>query len=149
MKKEELYRLIDSEEFISNLQLYADKFRKSKGFGTWLAEYKRMDKAGYFEPKMLKDNFIKILRDVSSLQYIYWEAIHYIGQQALDKTADDINSYYYEIRCITGEVAEDDNGEELIYLDFDTASSLCKSMNDEAEELLFRVYNSSTNKIVK
>lgn len=149
MKKEELYRLIGSEEFINNLQLYADKFRKSKGFGTWLVEYKRMDAAGYFEPKMLKDNFIKILRDVSALQYIYWEAIHYIGQQALDKTADDINNYYYEIRCITGEVAEDDNGEELIYLDFDTANSLCKSMNDEAEELLFRVYNSSTNKLVK
>ena len=149
MKKEELYRLIDSEEFISDLQLYADKFRKSKGFGTWLAEYRRMDIAGYFEPKALKDNFIKILRDVSALQYIYWEAIHYIGQQALDKTADDINNYYYEIRCITGGVAEDDNGEELIYLDFNTANSLCKSMNDEAEELLFRVYNSCTNKIVK
>lgn len=149
MKKEELRRFINSDEFMSNLQLYVDKFRKSKGFGTWLAEYKRMDAAGYFSPKMLKDNFVKILNDVSALQYIYWEAIHYIGQQALDKTVDDFNSYYYDIRCITGEIAEDDNGEELLYLDLNSAIEICESMNSEAEELLFRVYNSNTNKPIK
>lgn len=149
MKKEELRRFINSDEFMSNLQLYVDKFRKSKGFGTWLAEYKRMDAAGYFSPKMLKDNFVKILNDVSALQYIYWEAIHYIGQQALDKTVDDFNSYYYDIRCITGEIAEDDNGEELLYLDLNSAIEICESMNTEAEELLFRVYNSNTDKPIK
>lgn len=149
MKKEELHRFINSDEFMSNLQLYVDKFRKSKGFGTWLAEYKRMDAAGYFSPKMLKDNFVKILNDVSALQYIYWEAIHYIGQQALDKTVDDFNSYYYDIRCITGEIAEDDNGEELLYLDLNLAIEICESMNTEAEELLFRVYNSNTDKPIK
>lgn len=147
-KKDDIYRLINSDEFMSNLQLYVDKFRKSKGFGTWLAEYKRMDAAGYFSPKMLKDNFVKILNDVSALQYIYWEAIHYIGQQALDKTADDFNNYYYEVRCITGEVAEDDNGEELSYLDLDSAIEICESMNAEAEELLFKVYNCSLDKYV-
>lgn len=149
MKKEELHRFINSDEFMRNLQLYVDKFRKSKGFGTWLVEYKRMDAAGYFSPKMLKDNFVKILNDVSALQYIYWEAIHYIGQQALDKTVDDFNSYYYDIRCITGEIAEDDNGEELLYLDLNSAIEICESMNSEAEELLFRVYNSNTNKPIK
>lgn len=149
MKKEELHRFINSDEFMRNLQLYVDKFRKSKGFGTWLVEYKRMDAAGYFSPKMLKDNFVKILNDVSALQYIYWEAIHYIGQQALDKTVDDFNSYYYDIRCITGEIAEDDNGEELLYLDLNSAIEICESMNTEAEELLFRVYNSNTNKPIK
>lgn len=149
MKKEELHRFINSDEFMSNLQLYVDKFRKSKGFGTWLAEYKRMDTAGYFSPKMLKDNFVKILNDVSALQYIYWEAIHYIGQQALDKTVDDFNSYYYDIRCVTGEIAEDDNGEELLYLDLNSAIEICESMNTEAEELLFRVYNSNTDKPIK
>lgn len=149
MKKEELHRFINSDEFMSNLQLYVDKFRKSKGFGTWLVEYKRMDAAGYFSPKMLKDNFVKILNDVSALQYIYWEAIHYIGQQALDKTVDDFNSYYYDIRCITGEIAEDDNGEELLYLDLNSAIEICESMNTEAEELLFRVYNSNTDKPIK
>lgn len=149
MKKEELRRFINSDEFMSNLQLYVDKFRKSKGFGTWLAEYKRMDAAGYFSPKMLKNNFVKILNDVSALQYIYWEAIHYIGQQALDKTVDDFNSYYYDIRCITGEIAEDDNGEELLYLDLNSAIEICESMNTEAEELLFRVYNSNTDKPIK
>lgn len=146
MEKEELYKLINSEEFISNLRVYADKFKKSKSFETWPAEYKKIEAAGYFEPKVLKDSFIKVLRDVSALRYIYWEAIHYIGLQALDKTADDVNRYYYEIRCITGEIAEDDNGEELIYLDLETANAVCKSMNDEAEELLFKVYNSLTNK---
>lgn len=149
MKKEELHRFINSDEFMSNLQLYVDKFRKSKGFGTWLVEYKRMDAAGYFSPKMLKDNFVKILNDVSALQYIYWEAIHYIGQQALDKTVDDFNSYYYDIRCITGEIAEDDNGEELLYLDLNSAIEICESMNTEAEELLFKVYNSNTDKPIK
>ena len=97
---------------------------------------------------MLKDNFIKVLKDISASQFLYWEAIHYIGLQALEKTIDDIDSYYYEIRCITGEVAEDDNGEELIYLDFNEANSICKSMNDEAEEILFKVYNSSLDKYV-
>lgn len=148
MKKEELYKLINSEEFTNNLQLFIDKFKKSKSTEELCAEYKKLSIAGYLEPKVFKDNFTKILKDISALQFLYWEAIHYIGLQALNKTLDDIDSYYYEIRCITGEVAEDDNGEELIYLDFDEADIICRSMNDEAEEILFRVYNSSLDKYV-
>lgn len=32
---------------------------------------------------------------------------------------------------------------------WEEALTICKAMNDEAEELLFRVYNSNTNKLVK
>lgn len=149
MNKEQLLKILDSDEFIKNLKLYSDKFKASKGFGRWLAEYSRMDKQGLFTPKSLKEQYIKILKDVSTLQYIYWEAIHYIGAQALDATKEYFDNCYYDIRVITGEIAEDDNGEELIYLSLDEALSICKAMNEEAEELLFKVYNSSTNKIVK
>ena len=34
-------------------------------------------------------------------------------------------------------------------LSMEEALTICKTMNDEAEELLFRVYNSNTNKLVK
>ena len=44
----------------------------------------------------------------------------------------------YEIRVITGEIALDDNGQELTGLSFEEAFSTCKSMNEEAEELLFK-----------
>lgn len=148
MDKEKLYKLISSKEFICNLRLFVDKFKKSKSSGALCVEYKKISATGYLEPQALKDNFIKVLKDINTSQFLYWEAIHYIGLQALEKTIDDIDSYYYEIRCITGEVAEDDNGEELIYLDFNEANSICKSMNDEAEEILFKVYNSSLDKYV-
>lgn len=143
MKKENLLRLIDSDEFIRNLKMFSDKFKASKGYGIWLAEYKRMDQQGLFTPEKLKEHYLKILKDISPLQYIYWEAIHYIGAQALNATKEYFDNRYYEIRLITGEIAEDDNGEELLYLGYFEAVDICKRMNDDAEENLFVVYCSN------
>ena len=42
-----------------------------------------------------------------------------------------------------------DDDEELTGLSMEEAISICNAMNEEAEEILFRVYNSSTNKIAK
>ena len=149
MDKEQLLKILNSDEFMNNLKLCVNKFKASKGYKRWLTEYAQIDKQGLFTPKNLKEQYIKTLNSVSSLKYIYWEAIHYIGAQALDATKDYFDNCYYDIRVITGEIAEDSNGEELIYLSFDEARKICKTMNDEAEELLFRVYNSNTNKLVK
>lgn len=146
MTREELIKLIDSEQFMQNLQLFASKFKKSKGFGHWLVEYSKMDKQGLFAPDNLKSQYIKIIRDVSPLQYIYWEAIHYIGSQALEATKEYFENCYCDIRAITGEIAEDNNGEELLYLDLAEAKELCAKMNADLGENIFVVYDSQTNK---
>lgn len=146
MAEKELKELLNSEQFIQNLKIYSAKFKANKGFGRWLEEYKRMDKAGLFEPENLKKHYISILNDTNTMKYLYWEAIHYIGAQALNATSDYFNNCYCDIRAITGEIAEDENGEELLYLGLEDARELCKKMNDDIGENLFIVYDSQTNK---
>lgn len=146
MNKEELTKLLNSEEFMQNLKIFAAKFKSNKGYGRWLAEYQRMDKQGLFTAKSLKEQYIKILKDISPLQYLYWEAIHYIGSQALDATKEYFDNCYCDIRAITGEIAEDENGEELIYLEVSEAKALCAQMNKELGENIFVVYDSQSGK---
>lgn len=151
MKKKaiEIPEVIYTNQFLKFVAVYANRFRMTKGFGRWLAEYKCMDEQGMFEPEKLRELYIKILDGSNTLSYIYWEAVHYICIQALDaaKAFASVNSF--DIRVITGEIAINDNDEELTGLSMEEAISICDSMNEEAEEMLFRVYNSSTNKIAK
>lgn len=151
MKKKavEIPEVIYTNQFLKFVAVYANRFRMIKGFGRWLAEYKRMDEQGMFKPEKLRELYIKILDGSNTLSYIYWEAVHYICIQALDAAKAFALSNSFEIRVITGEIAFDDNDEELTGLSMEEAISICNAMNEEAEELLFRVYNSSTNKIVK
>ena len=107
-----------------------------------------MDKANMFKPENIREQYIKILNGTSRLSYIYWDVIHHIGIQALDATKAFVSANSFEIRVITGEIAFDDNNEELTDLSLEEALSICKAMNEEAEELLFRVYNSNTNKLI-
>ena len=102
-----------------------------------------------FKPENIREQYIKILNGTSRLSYIYRDAIHHIGIQALDAIKAFVSTDSFEIRIITGEIAFDDNDEELTGLSMEEAISICNAMNEEAEELLFRVYNSNTNKIVK
>lgn len=83
------------------------------------------------------------------MSYIYWDAVHYICIQALDAAKAFASANSFDVRVITGEIAVNDNDEELTCLSMEEAISICNAMNEEAEELLFRVYNSNTNKIVK
>lgn len=151
MKKKavEIPEIIYTNQFLKFVAVYANRFRMTKGFGRWLAEYKRMDEQGMFVPEKLRELYIKILDGSNTLSFIYWEAVHYICIQALDAAKAFASSNSFEIRVITGEIAFNDDDEELKDLSMEEALAICKAMNDEAEELLFRVYNSNTNKIVK
>ena len=151
MKKKaiEIPEVIYTDQFLRFVAVYANKFRATKGFGRWLAEYKHMDEHGMFKPEKLRELYIKILDGSNTLSYIYWEAVHYICVQALDAAKTFASANSFDVRVITGEIAVNDDDEELTGLSMEEAISICNAMNEEAEELLFRVYNSSTNKIVK
>lgn len=148
-KTVEIPEVIYTDQFLRFVAVYANRFKATNGYGRWLAEYKRMDEQGMFKSEKLRELYIKILDDSNTLSYIYWDAVHYICIQALDAAKAFALTNSFEIRVITGEIAFDDNDEELTGLSMEEALTICKAMNDEAEELLFRVYNSSTNKIVK
>lgn len=145
----EIPQIIYTNQFLKFVAIYANKFKATNGYGRWLAEYKRMDERGWFKPKKLRELYINILKDTSTLSYIYWDAVHYICIQALDATKAFALTNSFEIRVITGEIAFNDDDEELKDLSMEEALSICKAMNDEAGELLFRVYDSSINKIIK
>lgn len=148
-KTVEIPQVIYTDQFLRFVAVYANRFKATNGYGRWLAEYRRMDEHGWFKPEKLRELYIDILKDTSTLSYIYWDAVHYICIQALDAAKTFALTNSFEIRVITGEIAFNDDDEELKDLSMEEALAICKAMNEEAEELLFRVYNSSTNKIVK
>lgn len=135
--------------FLKFISKYVEEFRKSNGRGRWLAEYKRMDENGQFKPEVLRSLYIDILKNKSSLPFICWDAVNYICVYAFDATKAYIDSCSYEIRVVTGEIAFSDDDKELVGLSKEEALSTCKAMNDEAEEILFVVYNSVTHKQIR
>lgn len=151
MKKKtvEIPQAIYTDQFLRFVSIYANRFIANNGFGRWLVEYQQMKKRGWFKPEKLREQYINILNGTFAYSYIVKSAIYSICVQALDVTNVLISSNSYEIRIITGEIAVNDDDEELTGLSMSEALSICKAMNDEAEELLFRVYNSNTNKPVK
>ena len=151
MKKKavEIPEIIYTNQFLKFVAVYANRFKMTKGFGRWLAEYKRMDEQGMFAPEKLRKLYIKILDGSNTLSYICWEAVHYICIQAFDAAKTFALTNSFEIRVITGEIAFNGNDEELKDLSMEEALAICKAMNDEAEEHLFDVYNSNTNRIVR
>lgn len=148
-KTVEIPQAIYTDQFLRFVAIYANRFKATNGYGRWLAEYRRMDEHGWFKPEKLRELYINILKDTSALSYIYWDAVHYICIQAFDATKAFVSANSFEIRVITGEIAFNDDNEELKDLSMEEALTICKAMNDEAEELLFRVYNSNTNKLVR
>jgi hypothetical protein len=148
-KTVEIPQVIYTDQFLRFVAVYANRFKATNGYGRWLAEYRRMDEHGWFRPEKLRELYINILKDTSTLSYIYWDAVHYICIQALDAAKAFASSNLFDIRTITGEIAINDGDEELTGLSIEEAINICDAMNKEAEELLFRVYNSSTNKIVR
>lgn len=150
MKKKavEIPKIIYTNQFLRFVVAYTNKFRATSGHGRWLAEYRRMDEQGMFKPEKLRDLYVEILDGSSTLTYIYWDAVHYICIQALDAAKAFALDNSFEVRIITGEIAFNDDGEELKDLSIEEALAICKAMNNEAEELLFKVYNSSTNEFI-
>lgn len=148
-KTVEIPQVIYTDQFLRFVAIYVNRFKATNGYGKWLVEYKQMDESGWFKPEKLRELYIDILKDTSTLSYIYKDAVHYICIQALDAAKAFASANSFDVRVITGEIAFNDDDEELKDLSMEEALAICKAMNEEAEELLFRVYNSSTNKIVK
>lgn len=148
-KTVEIPQVIYTDQFLRFVAIYANRFKATNGYGRWLAEYRRMDEQGMFKPEKLRELYVKILDGSNTLSYIYWDAVHYICIQALDAAKAFASANLFDVRVITGEIAVNDDDEELTGLSMEEAISICNAMNEEAEELLFRVYNSNTNKIVK
>jgi hypothetical protein len=149
-KAVEIPAVVYTDQFLRFLAHYAKDFKANNGYGKyWLKEWKRMEENGMFKPEKLRELYIDILKDESKLTYIYWDAVYCIGVQALDAAKTFVSTTAFDIRVITGEIAVNDDDEELMDLTMDEAISICDAMNEEAKELLFRVYNSKTNKLIK
>lgn len=131
---------IRTGQFLKFVRLYAKQFKTNNGYGKWLAEYQEMDRLHWFNtPAILRDIYIDILLSNSTRPYIVRDATYYICTQALEATKALLSQRVFAICLITGEIALDDNDNELTGLSFEKATGLCKTMNDEAEEILFKV----------
>lgn len=142
----EIPSIVHSECFLWFVAYFLYIFKKNQGYGRWLKEYQQMDAKDWFTPKKLKELYIPILEGTSRLSYIYWDAVNSICTQALDRATAFMTIQHYEIRTITGVIAIDDNDFELTGLTLNYAIKTCKAMNEEAEEELFKVYNSKTKR---
>lgn len=149
MAKQKTVKIPDeifSSQFLKFVGIYADRFKASNGYGKWLVEYQRMENTGMFKPEVLKKLYIGMLNGSSTESYIIKDAVNYICSQALDATKAYINTNLFDVRVITGEIALDDDDNELVCMPLEEALGVCKTMNDEAEELLFKVYYHNTKK---
>lgn len=138
----EALQLVENPVFLKFAEYYLNEWLSHSGWGKWLHEYQEMEAQGLFTPRIFKALYIKELKGTLNLGFIREEPIHYVGVYAIDATksyVDSIESYTYKICVITGEVAQDDDGDEFIELTYDEANQICKSLNDEAEEILFMV----------
>lgn len=128
--------------FLKFVEHYAKKFKESNGFGMWLHEYKDMEKKGLFAPKILRTFYIQICTDRFDLGFIRDDAIWYICSQAVDAAntyIDERVNSIYRIVLITGEQAEDEDGDPYTELTYEEAKEICQALNEEAEEELFKM----------
>lgn len=134
--------VLDKPMFLKFVEHYAKKFRAQNGYGRWLHEYQDLEKRGMFKPAIIRDQYIKILKDKFCLGYIRRTAFWYIGvyaQVAAEEYYNSIDDNLYKICIITGEIAVDEDDDEYIELSYDEAMQICKTLNEEAEEELFIV----------
>lgn len=135
--------------FIKFVSAQINKFRQQNGFGRWLAEYQDMDNRGLFEPKQIRKQFIKILCGTYDLGFIRKQAIWYICINALDDVKDYEDGSLFDIRLSTsGEIALDDDDNELDCLSLDDAIMICRQMNIEEGRLLYNVYDSDLDELI-
>lgn len=144
----EIPAIIHTAQFLKFVSVFAARFKSQSGYGKWLVEYEQMDRRDFFKPERLRDLYIKMLTGTFQHSYIVKDVVNNICVQALDAAKAYALNNSFEIRIITGEIATDDDEQELTGLSIEEAISICEAMNEEAEELLFRVYNSITNKLI-
>lgn len=138
---------IDTPQFLRMANYYASRFKATLGYGRWLVEYQEMDEKGLFDAIKLRPIFKDILQNKFTGSFIVRDAVYNICINALESAKALLEDSFYDIRLITGEIAEDDYGVPLKGLTFDSAACICKAMNKEAEEHLFDIY--TNNKKVK
>lgn len=135
-------RLAETPVFLKFVEYYLNVWLNHSGWGRWLHEYTVMKEQGIFKPKVIKALYIKELKGTLHMGFIKEEPIHYVGVYAIDATKsyyDSVENQLYKICVITGETAVDEDGDELIELSFTEAEQICASLNDEAEEELFKI----------
>lgn len=142
-KKALIPSAIYSKYFFKFLEEVYFYFKMTNGFGRWLKEYERAEAAGVFELESMRDEFVRIQENKSNLDFQTRMAIYEMCIGAARKTEMYLRSLpcTYEIHLITGETAEDDEGDPFVSLSKGEALSICEALNLEAEEYLFRVYN--------
>lgn len=136
----EIPNVINTPLFLKFAEHFAKKFKEQNGFGRWIAEYQVMENKGLFKPTVVRAFYIKILQGQSRLDYIRNSAIYWIGisaQDAAETYYDNADSFLYKICVMTGEVAEDEDGDEYTELSYDEATQICRALNKDAEEELF------------
>lgn len=77
-KTVEIPQVIYTDQFLRFVAVYANRFKATNGYGRWLAEYRRMDEHGWFKPEKLRELYIDILKDTSTLSYIYTGMLYII-----------------------------------------------------------------------
>lgn len=128
--------------FLKFVEHYAKKFREQNGFGRWLYEYQDMEQKGLFSPRILRSFYIQICTDKFDLGFIRDEAVWHICSQAVDAANNYIDervNSLYNIVLITGEIAEDEDGDAYSELTYEEANEICQALNEEAEEELFKI----------
>lgn len=132
--------IINTEIFLRFSAIKAKQFRKQNGFGRWLAEYERMEKSGLFTPIKLREQYIQIINNNYRFGFIYSQAIQYICSNTIDSINILVLNKTFCIKTIYGDIAIDENDDELSGLLLEDALNICNRMNEEAEEILFKIY---------
>ena len=101
-----------------------------------------MDERGLFAPRILKQLFKQTFTDTFSLGFIRKQAVYYIGYKALgaaEVLERQRESYLYKVVTITGHQAQDEDGDELVDLEYGEAVRIRNAYNQEMEEELFKI----------
>ena len=101
-----------------------------------------MEQKGLFSPRILRSFYIQICTDKFDLGFIRDEAVWHICSQAVDAANNYIDervNSLYNIVLITGEIAEDEDGDAYSELTYEEANEICQALNEEAEEELFKI----------
>lgn len=138
---ERINKVIKHPQFLKFASMYANKFIMNDGFGRWIVEYQDMENKGMFEPTVLRQEYIKIILNRSTIDFQREQAIYHIcvnAECATEAYIDNKNALYC-IVTTTGEIAEDDDDEPYKDLSHDEAKQICDSLNEEAEEIIFKI----------
>lgn len=144
MNSKNSLEIIKTHIFEVYAQKQFEQFKKQNGFGKWLAEYKRMEASCLFEPSSIVNQYQQILKGKYEYGFICMQAINYICVNALDAVTRFISNSDFQILLENGDVALDDDMEELTSLTFDEAMSICEAMNEDIGMKLYYVYSGKT-----